>query len=264
VRDKKTLNDIREFWDGQAKKFDSSLDATTPDPLAKELEIDALKNVLDTDAYTLEAGCGNGYNIFQLKDFLKGKIVGFDYSPSMIDTANKSLLASNDLQDRVQFFCANILDDLSFLGEFQQIYTDRCLINLLSTEQQIEAVVRLTEILQPGGRLILVESTQQGQEALNGLRKQVGLEKIPYHWHNFYLEEDEFLDKIPSNLRLEKAINFSSLYFVISRVFNAKLTPEGSNPEYLSEINKIARNLPSFGDYGPLKLFEFKKMNSGD
>jgi SAM-dependent methyltransferase len=264
VRDKKTLDDIKEFWNGQAKKYDSSLEATTPDPLAKELELDALKNVMDKDAYTLEAGCGNGYNIFQLKEFLNGKLVGFDYSQDMVDAANQRLLKSDDLQGRVRFLCANILDDLSFLGKFQQIYTDRCLINLLSTEQQIEAVVRLSEVLQPGGRLVLVESTRQGQEALNGLRKQIGLEEIPYHWHNFYLDEDEFLSKIPSDLRLEKAVNFSSLYFVISRVFNAKLTPEGSNPEYLSEINKIARALPSFGDFGPLKMFEFKKVSSGD
>jgi hypothetical protein len=32
----------------------------------------------------------------------------------------------------------------------------------------------------------------------------------------------------------------------------------------MSKINKIARDLTSFGGFVPLKMFEFKKMISGD
>jgi hypothetical protein len=89
----------------------------------------------------------------------------------------------------------------------------------------------------------------------------VGLPSISYHWHNCYLDEDAFLAGIPPNLELVKVDPFASLYFVISRVLNAKLTPAGQPPDYLSEINKIAAQLPSFGDQGPLKLFVFEKRN---
>jgi SAM-dependent methyltransferase len=258
--EKKSSESIKAFWDEQAKKYQDSLKATTPDPLGKELEVDALKREIDPDIPTLEAGCGNGYNIFQLEKFSNEKLVGFDYSQNMIDAANKRLSELDGLNDKIRFFCTSILDDLSFLGKFHQIFTDRCLINLLSLEQQIAAVASLSTILELGGRLVLIENTRQGQEALNELRKQVGLEEIPYHWHNFYLDEDEFLAQIPSCLSLEKIDHFSSLYSVISRVFNAKLTPKGSAPDYLAEINRIARILPSFGKYGPIKMFVFRKV----
>ena len=53
--------------------------------------------------------------------------------------------------------------------------------------------------------------------------------------------------------------SFASLYFVISRVFNAKMTPPGQAPDYLAEVNRIAAALPSFGDHAPLKLFLIEK-----
>ena len=93
------------------------------------------------------------------------------------------------------------------------------------------------------------------------MRVKVGLEPISYHWHNLYLDEKAFLEQIPSNLELVRIEKFSSLYYLISRVFNAKLTPDGERPSYLAEINKIAAQLPSVGDFGPHKLFLFKKRN---
>jgi hypothetical protein len=103
-----------------------------------------------------------------------------------------------------------------------------------------------------GGKLALVESTEQGQECINLFRQKVGLTPIPYHWHNLYLDEPAFLARVPRFLRHVATDSFASLYFVISRVFNAKLTPAGQTPDYLAEINKIAAALPSFGDCAPL------------
>lgn len=253
------ITEIKAFWNEQAEKHASDLAATNPDPLAKELELEALQTALDPERRTLEAGCGNGYNLFALSSSISGELVGFDYAPEMIRAATDRLqqMATNP---GISFHVANIVEDLGFLGQFDQIFTDRCLINLPSLELQLEAVANLSSLLHDGGRLVLVESTWQGQERLNSLREQAGLEPIPYHWHNLYLDEELFLRGIPSSLELVEVNNFSSLYFVASRVFNAKLTPEGEQPDYLSEINKIARTLPSFGDYGPLKLFSFRKI----
>ena len=66
--------------------------------------------------------------------------------------------------------------------------TDRCLINLPSLEMQIEAVTKLATILEPGGKLVLIESVQQGQERLNSLRETVGLDPVPYHLHGYLVE----------------------------------------------------------------------------
>ena len=251
---------IREYWNEQGNKYLASLEATSPDPLAKELELDALKNVLDKSKDTLEAGCGNGYNLFSLSNSLNGKLVGFDYSDSLIKAANRSLSANISLQKRLNFHNASIIDNIDFLGNFQQIFTDRCLINLTSLDHQILALNNLSSILDVGGSLVLIESTQQGQAALNSMRMSVGLPDIPTRWHNLFIDENKFFQNIPSDLKHIKTENFSSLYFFISRVLNAKLTPKGEDPDYMSEMNKLARLIPTFGDYSPLKLFQFEKI----
>ncbi|MBT5399196.1 class I SAM-dependent methyltransferase [bacterium] len=255
----KTEN-IRRFWNDQGDKFLDSIEATTPDPLAKELELEALEAVLDRSKRTLEAGCGNGYNLFSLSTHIKEDLVGFDYSNSMIEVANKTLLNKPKLSSRISFYNASILDDISSLGSFPQIFTDRCLINLTSINQQIDALNNLSNMLDFGGNLVLIESTKQGQSALNSLREYAGLPKIPSRWHNLFIDEEEFFRNIPDSLMHVKTENFSSLYFVISRVFNAKLAPQGKEPDYMSEINKLAKSIPTFGANSPLKLFQFKKV----
>ena len=251
---------IREYWEDKAHQHRENLAATTPDPLAKNLEIGALKAALDPTLDTLEIGCGNGYNLFALAETFSGALTGIDFAPAMIEVARESAKAKSDAK-RVRFEVGSVLDDLSSLGEVPQIFTDRCLINLTSLDEQVAALENLGNMLPKGGKLALVESTQQGQERINALREQVGLDPIPYHWHNLYLDELRFLERTPRTLRHLRTDNFASLYFVISRVFNAKLTPPGQAPDYLAEINRIAAALPSFGDCAPLKLFLFERTS---
>lgn len=257
---RETMDAIRSFWNEQAEKHTTSLAATTPDPLLKELELKALEDVLDRDLDTLEVGCGNGYNLLHMARTFRGRLVGVDYAPKMIEAATRAARQAG-YAERMRFHLADVLEGLGDLGTFPQIYTDRCLINLPGLDLQVQAVENLAGILAPGGRLVLLECSQQSQERLNGLRVRVGLEPIPYHWHNLYLDEPQFQRRIPAPLRLVAIDNFSSLYYVISRVFNARLTPEGQAPDYLAEINKIASQLPSMGDCGPHKLFVLEKKD---
>lgn len=252
------IEEIRGFWNEQARRHRHDLAASTPDPLAKELELQALQRALDSDSDVLEVGCGNGYNLFRLSGSLQKRLAGIDFAPDMITAAREAASERED-GDRFRFDVRSVLDDLESLGKFPQIFTDRCLINLPSLDLQLKAVENLLRILQPGGRLVLVESALQGQERLNDLRERVGLKRIPYHWHNTYLDETEFLKALSSHVKLVTVDHFASLYFLISRVFNAKLTPAGQEPDYLAEINKIACALPSIGELGPLRLYLFVK-----
>ncbi len=251
---------IKEYWNDQASRHGADLAATTPDPIAKNLEIAALMRYLDPKQDTLEIGCGNGANIFRLLAHLRGRVLGVDYAEDMINAATRALAERGaDERERLRFQVGDIMGSLAPLGRFFQIFTVRCLINLPTLEHQHEAVRNIDRILEPGGRLVLIESVQQGQNRLNALRQAVDLAPIPYHWHNLYLDQDAFLAGVPKHLHLVEIDNFASLYFVISRVFNAKLTPAGQALDYLAEINKIAAQLPSIGDHGPLKLFMFEK-----
>lgn len=251
---------VKGFWNDQARKHGTDLAATTPDPIAKDLEIGALKRHLDPTRDTLEIGCGNGTDILRLLDHLRGRVIGIDYAEDMIDAAHKTLSKLPDAdRKRVTVDVGDIMKDLTPLGRFSQIFTVRCLINLPTLEHQLQAMRNIDAILEPGGRLLLVESTKQGQERLNAMREAVDLTPIPYHWHNLYLDQDAFIAGLPKHLKLVEIDSFASLYFVISRVFNARLTPPGQAPDYLAEINKISGQLPSFGDHAPLKLFAIEK-----
>ena len=85
------------FWNEQARRHGTGLAATTPDPIAKDLEIDALKRHLDPAFDTLEIGCGNGTDILRLLDHLRGRVIGIDYAEEMIEAAKKTL---SDLPER--------------------------------------------------------------------------------------------------------------------------------------------------------------------
>jgi SAM-dependent methyltransferase len=253
---------IKGFWNDQAQAHGADLAATTPDPIAKDLEVAALMRHLDPNKDTLEIGCGNGTNIFRLADHLGKRILGIDYAEHMVEAANEALQArSPEDRARIRFAVGDITESLERLGCFPQIFTVRCLINLPTLDHQLAALGNVAAILEEGGRLVVIESVRQGQERMNALRAAVGLDPIPYHWHNCYLDEDAFLGRVPASLRLVEIDPFASLYFVISRVFNAKLTPPGQPPDYLAPINKIAGRLPSIGDHGPLKLFVFEKRS---
>lgn len=253
------IEKIRSFWNEQAEKHQEDLQATTPDPLAKRLEIEALARALDPAKDVLEVGCGNGHNLFGLAETFKARLHGIDYAATMVAMAQRINDKRSD-RERFSFAVGDIRERLPIAAPYSQVFTNRCLINLPNLDLQIGAVENLADAVVTGGRLALVESTRQGQERLNDLRGRVGLNPIPFHWHNLYLDEPEFLRRIPKNLRLVQVDAFASLYFMISRVFNAKLTPEGQAPDYLAEINQIAAKLPSVGDCAPLKLFLFEKL----
>ena len=250
------LSRIHEFWEHQALKHRTDLQAVMPDVLLKELELRALRGALDPALDTLEAGCGNGVNLVPLSQDFTGKLTGFDYSDSMISAAKE---AASQAGRAIEFHTANVLDDLGFLGTFPQVFTVRCLINLPSLDMQLRAVENLAGCVKAGGRMALLECTQEGLANINAVRKCVDLPAIDNHWHNLYIDEPAFLARVPRSLRHVDTVAFSSLYYLISRVFNAKLTPPGQSPDYLAEINKIAMQLPSVGNFGPHKLFVFEK-----
>jgi SAM-dependent methyltransferase len=252
------LSEIHEFWEKQAATHDTDLRAVMPDSLLKELELRALLNALDPEIDTLEAGCGNGVNLLPFAETFRGRMVGFDYSEGMIAAAKKA--GKMRKQAGVEFCVADILSNLEFLGNFPQIFTVRCLINLPSLDLQIQAAKNLATRLEKGGKLVLVECTQGGLRNINEMRSCVDLPIIEKPWHNTYIDEPKLIESVSDDLRHVSSDAFSSLYYLISRIFNAKLTPPGESPNYLAEINKVATQLPTVGDFGPHKLFVFEKI----
>jgi len=249
--------EIRDFWNSQAEKYGQDSWASTRDTLVKELEIRTLLQYCQDNDRILDAGCGNGQTIVELAQKVKATFIGFDFSYSMIEVAKRRNLAN--LIGTVEFFVNDIDNPQIKWSGFDKVITERCLINLPSREMQVAAILRIHDMLKSDGLFLMMEDTLQGLQKLNALRKEAGLYEIKTPWHNLYIDEDYILDAIKNEFDLIEINNFSSTYYIGSRIFNAVQTPEGQEPDYLSKINRVAAKLPAIGDYGYLKLFVLRK-----
>jgi SAM-dependent methyltransferase len=127
-------------------------------------------------------------------------------------------------------------------GSFDLVYTQRCLINLPTWEQQHAAIDAIAERLTPRGRFLMCEHSQNGLDAINALRQKWDRPAIQPPWHNRYFRDGE-LATITS-LRLLNCIPFSATYYFLSRVLNDKLAEaEGLEPAYDAKINQLALRL---------------------
>ena len=91
----------KSFWvkRGELKSEVSGSD----DFILKKLEINFINKFLPSEGVFLEAGCGNGINIFELYKMAPSrKFVGIDYSESMINDA-KDVAIDNNIQSDVKF-----------------------------------------------------------------------------------------------------------------------------------------------------------------
>jgi len=77
-------------------------------------------------------------------------------------------------------------------------------------------------------------------------------------WHNLYIEERKCVEMIGGMFSLVRRENFSSTYYVGSKVVHNFLI---KNPRYDGIINKISRALPAVGDWGYDVLFCLKKRS---
>lgn len=247
---------IKAYWEHQAEVEGPA--ATTPDPILKEMEIAVISKRIGEAKTVLDVGCGNGYStIIFAKLHPNIQITGVDYSEKMIEAAKISLSKEPaDVQARVSFKVGDVTA-LEFPAEsFDIITTDRCLINLITREDHVKAVESIRKILKSNGKYLMCECSEQGLKRINELRSEAGLSLIPIRWHNLYLDEETFFPQSSKYFKLTEVDNFSSLYYIASRVFNAKLSVlENKEPDYNHPINRIASMLTSFGDCGPLKLF---------
>lgn len=229
--------------------------ATAPDHFYRTVEIEAIKRVVSNLKHDtiLDVGCGNGYTTLQLaKEFPDATIVGVDFSPAMIEEANKVAVQNVTFVDGdVLSLSRNVsLDNM----KFDLVLSTRCLINLANWEEQKIGILEMRKMLKPDGRLVLVENVQEGLDNLNNLRGQFGLDPIKVRWHNKYLPQPsimKFFSEINGHLfSAEYVENIGNMYYLASRVIYAKMCKDqGIEPDYNNPINEIASKLPSMGEY---------------
>ena len=106
--------------------------------------------------------------------------------------------------------------------------------------------------------------TVQGWQRMNALRNEWALPEISMPPFNVYLDEQKVLESAASTLDVVEINNFSSTYFVGTRVLKPLLiqalgldAKNIADPEM--EWNRWFSMLPAWGDYGTQKLLVLRK-----
>lgn len=263
-QNKASMNQIREYWTGQSLEYGESPSASWADRNAIHMEISEISKYIADGDRVLDIGCANGYSTIQFACQKKINICGVDLIPEMIEAANERMKECSDkILGRVEFNTGDILSLNKDYSQFDKIIVTRVIINLNNWENQKIALRNCIELVKIGGLLLLSEATIQGWRNLNKLRKEWNLAEIPEPSFNCYLDEDKVIEEVQSEMGLVEVRNFSSTYFVGTRVLKPLLSEALGNrinvADSSMEWNRWFSQLPAWGDYGTQKLFIFKK-----
>ncbi len=259
-----SLEEIRAFWAKRATRHLQSPAASWSDQMAIELEIREIAQRLEDGDRVLDLGCANGYSTLRFAIQKRIEIRGVDVVSEMIEQARKRLAqVPEDLRGRIQFRLGDALTLQEPTGAYDKVVATRVIINLGEWELQLRAIKECTRVLKPGGMFLLSEATLQGWQQLNKFRREWGLPSIPMPAFNLYLDQDRVVEALSPDLQLLELVNFSSTYYVGTRVLKplliqalgAKIDVADPNMEW----NRWFTQLPSWGEYGTQKLFAFRK-----
>jgi ubiquinone/menaquinone biosynthesis C-methylase UbiE len=242
----------------------------------RRLETDFVLSHLSSNDDLADIGCGDGESTLEYARKVR-TCMALEQSNTLRDkTATR--LAEAGVQN-VTLIPGNALDLSEYRGRFTVAVTQRVIINFMSWEEQCQAIENIHSILKTGGLYLMIENTFEGFEALNEVRRSVGLPNIPLHdWHNYFLHYDRFLEFIQRRFVIERQHTFN-LYYLLTRVFtNMFATFEGcgisASKDPLFEVaDAAARRLYEvFGErlsfkldkgqsFGPIQGFALRKLS---
>ena len=143
------LPTVRDYWDAASSGFDTEADHGLGDPAVRRAWADCLSRWLPPGAAdVLDAGCGTG-SLSYLLAVAGHRVVGFDVSMAMIDRARRKCPAP-----ACRFLVGDAADPPVAGSLFDVVLARHLLWTLPDPERVLR---RWTQLLRPGGRLVLVE-----------------------------------------------------------------------------------------------------------
>ncbi|MFA5182745.1 MAG: class I SAM-dependent methyltransferase [Syntrophales bacterium] len=241
--------DIKRYWEDRATSELERDAVTLRDLNQRQLEIDTICRYLLPDDRALEVGCGNGYSTAIIARFVNS-VTAIDYSEAMIRRARKEIENTGN----IQLMVGDVLHLPLSRRYFDVAIVERCLINLPSWELQLQAIINLASVIKTGGRMLLIEGSQDGLDHLNILRERFGLSPIIPIENNLNFREDMLIGALQEYFEV-RAVHRFGLYDFLTRIFHPLLTFP-AEPDYKSAINTTAaalsREIDGFEDISRL------------
>ncbi len=267
MTDEQKQDFVRRDFDQRNAK---DLYATSRDYNARELEISSIKQFLGPKGTVVDLGCGNGYTLLSLaKELEDWNLQGVDFSENLVRGAGELLEARQaELKSRIRLHCADAVNFVkqAETGSATNVITERFVQNLPSVSVQHEVIRNIFRMLQPGGRFLMCEGSEDGHQALNSLRTELGLPKISAtskdNVSSIRIKESE-LEAFAEQLgfKLLHKLGYS-LYFIMTRVLHPLLVAPES-PRFDAPLNDIAgriqKSTPFLPGFGSNVLWVFEK-----
>lgn len=223
-----------------------------------EAEIQLLLKHIREGAKILDAGCGEGEGTLAYSSIPQTIVHAVDFSETRLQKARERLAErSNVTCKQVDFLREYELD-----RDYDIIVSQRFLINLMEWQLQQSVLLDLSSMLKPEGKLLMLEGSRQGVDALNQFRVAFGLRPIEVKWHNLFFDDQALIDFMTQNgFRLLVEDGLGS-YFLLTRgvrpVFDQTLNWD-SDFNRLAATERIEALLGLGSKFSRLKLWVFQK-----
>ena len=252
-----TEEQIIGHYRSEAEKHGMEGTSTIQDMRTRRLEMEAIFSYIRDGERVLEVGCGNGYVAQAIVEKYAIELDAVDFSPEMIALAKKRKIKR--ARGHVKFAVQNIIK-LDATDYYNLVFTERCLQNLVSWDDQKVALANIAQAVKPEGQFVMLESFWSGLNRLNQARKELDLPEIPPPWHNLLFEEEETKSYMISlGCSYIDQNCFLSGYYFGSRVLLPALMPKGKTVTSQSVLNDYFCGLPPHGDFSPMKILRFVK-----
>jgi len=221
-------------------------------------EIELIRERLLPHSKILDAGCGEGEGTAAYAAMPGAMVHAVDFSETRLALARQRLASyDNVLLKHGDFLAHNSCDN-----DYDFVISQRFLINLMEWSLQQRVLLDLMNRLKPGGRLLMLEGSQQGVDALNELRSVWALQPIPVKWHNLFFDDDLLIGFMRQHGYSLIEQDGLGTYFMLTRGVRPALETDLS---WNCEFNRLAA-LPRIRDllgfktaFSRLKLFVFQK-----
>ena len=229
------MENIKRYWEENAKKYGSSHWASWGDRFAINLEIESIAEQILPNDYVLDIGCANGYSTAEIrKRQPNAEYIGMDYSEAMIAAAK----SANHHPD-IKFMVGDIRHIAFPDNTFDVVYTTRVLINLPTWEEQVQGIRECLRVVKPGGKVVLSEGFWEPLVKLNTMRFICGLDPLVEHDFNRYLKQSRLEALLAAEGVLYAVNEFSSVYYIGSRLLRELFTDPEKYEGYENPVNQL-------------------------